>query len=353
MKILVIQQKMIGDVLTSSILFEVLREKFPEAQLHYLIYKHTFPVVENNPFIDEFILYEESFKKPDQQIIFLKKIRKEKYDVIIDVYSKIGTALISAFSGAKTTISYKKWYTSLCYTHTITRKNQPETGAGLAIENRLQLLDPLISNYQGNVKPKIFLTSSEVEFAKNKLSEAGLISEYPLFMISVLGSSEEKTYPHQYLAVLLDQIVDETNGNLLFNYIPSQKKDAVKIFNLCQPTTKENIHFDISGRNLREFLALTSICDALIGNEGGAVNMAKALNIPTFSIFSPTISKDDWGVFENDPNNISVHLKDYKPEYFKGVDKKELTSKSEELYLKFKPALFSEKLSEFLKSFRK
>src|SRR5690606_1943628 len=273
MKILVIQQKMIGDVLTSSILFEVLREKFPEAQLHYLIYKHTFPVVENNPFIDEFILYEESFKKPDQQIIFLKKIRKEKYDVIIDVYSKIGTALISAFSGAKTTISYKKWYTSLCYTHTITRKNQPETGAGLAIENRLQLLDPLISNYQGNVKPKIFLTSSEVEFAKNKLSEAGLISEYPLFMISVLGSSEENTYPHQYLAVLLDQIVDETNGNLLFNYIPSQKKDAVKIFNLCQPTTKENIHFDISGRNLREFLALTSICDALIGNEGGAVNM--------------------------------------------------------------------------------
>ena len=37
MKILVIQQKMIGDVLTTSLLFELLREKNPEAELHYLI----------------------------------------------------------------------------------------------------------------------------------------------------------------------------------------------------------------------------------------------------------------------------------------------------------------------------
>ena len=49
MKILVIQQKMIGDVLTSSILFEVLRAKYPNAQLDYLVNSHTLPVIENNP----------------------------------------------------------------------------------------------------------------------------------------------------------------------------------------------------------------------------------------------------------------------------------------------------------------
>jgi len=37
MKILVIQIKMIGDVLTSSILFEALRKEFPTAELHYMI----------------------------------------------------------------------------------------------------------------------------------------------------------------------------------------------------------------------------------------------------------------------------------------------------------------------------
>ena len=57
MKVLIIQQKMIGDVLTSSILFEELRNEFPDAQLDYLINTHTFPVVENNPFINDFIFF--------------------------------------------------------------------------------------------------------------------------------------------------------------------------------------------------------------------------------------------------------------------------------------------------------
>ena len=41
MKILVIQQKMIGDVLTSSILFESLRIKYPNSKLDYLVNSNT------------------------------------------------------------------------------------------------------------------------------------------------------------------------------------------------------------------------------------------------------------------------------------------------------------------------
>lgn len=36
---------MIGDVLTTSILFEALKKEFPKAQLHYLVMKHTTPVI--------------------------------------------------------------------------------------------------------------------------------------------------------------------------------------------------------------------------------------------------------------------------------------------------------------------
>ena len=53
MKILVIQQKMIGDVLASSTLCNTLKNEYPEAQIDYLIYPFTSPVVENNPNIDD------------------------------------------------------------------------------------------------------------------------------------------------------------------------------------------------------------------------------------------------------------------------------------------------------------
>ncbi|MEP6261668.1 MAG: glycosyltransferase family 9 protein [Gillisia sp.] len=339
---------MIGDVLTSSILFEVLRAEYPNSELHYLIYPHTLPVVENNPYIDKIIIFKEEYKKLTDLLPFLKEVRREKYDVVIDVYSKIGTAIIAAASGAPKTISYKKWYTGFNYSHTVPRKTDATTNAGLAIEHRLDLLKPLLQKVPAEVKPKIYLTETEIAGAKEILSRSGISTDKPLMMISVLGSSNDKTYPPDYLAQLLDEIVVQTNVALLFNYIPSQKEAAEGTFNLCKPETQKHIHLDIFGKSLREFMALTSQCSALIGNEGGAVNMAKALNIPTFSIFSPAVPKEDWSLFENETTNISVHLKDYKPRLFEGLTKKELKGKSAELYKDFRPELISEELSVFL-----
>jgi ADP-heptose:LPS heptosyltransferase len=45
MKILVIQQKMIGDVLVSSIICNNLRTAYPDAQIDYLVYSSTTPVL--------------------------------------------------------------------------------------------------------------------------------------------------------------------------------------------------------------------------------------------------------------------------------------------------------------------
>ena len=339
---------MIGDVLTSSILFEVLRTEYPTAELHYLIYPHTLPVVENNPFIDQIIIFKEEYKNPKHLLPFLKEVRRKKYDVVIDVYSKLGTAIISAASGAPMTISYKKWYTSFSYSHAIPRKTVATTYAGLAIEHRLDLLKPLLKKVPSEVKPKIYLTETEITRAKDLLSNSGISPEKPLMMISVLGSSNDKTYPPEYLAQLLDEIVAQTNSDLLFNYIPSQKEAAVDTFNLCKPETQKNIHLDIFGKSLREFMALTSQCNALIGNEGGAVNMAKALDVPTFAIFSPAVSRENWSIFENGTTNISVHLKDYQPNLFNGLSKKKLKEQSAVFYREFRPELIKEKLINFL-----
>ena len=59
MKILVIQQKMIGDVLISSIICNNLRKAYPKAQIDYLVYEATTPVLEGNSSIDNIILFQE------------------------------------------------------------------------------------------------------------------------------------------------------------------------------------------------------------------------------------------------------------------------------------------------------
>src|SRR5690606_19587836 len=142
-------------------------------------------------------------------------------------------------------------------------------------------------------------------------------------------------------AQVIDFIVEKTYAQILFNYIPKQIEEAKFVFNACKPETQKHIFMAVFRSDLREFLALTSYCTALIGNEGGAVNMAKALNIPTFTIFSPWIEKKVWASFESETNK-SVHLNDYKPDFFHNKEGKNIKMETLTLYRAFKPTYFLE-----------
>lgn len=343
---------MIGDVLVSGMLFEALKKKQPDWELHYLVNSHTVPVVENNPYIDELVLFTPEMEKNKFAFFrFLKKIRKEKYDVVIDVYGKLSSNLTSLFSGAKKKISKHKAYTAFLYSDTLKSETKTDEKTNLAYLNRLKLLEPLSIPFDSDLRPKIFLTENEKSSAKEKLLSNGIGFSRPILMMNVLGSHPNKTYPAEYMAKVLDFIVSKSQAQILFNYIPRQIEEAKSIFQKCKPATQEHIFFDFQTHGLRDFLAVLSHCDALIGNEGGGVNMAKALDIPTFAIFSSWIRKETWGS-ANDPKHVDVHLSDFEPEVFHDYIQKDFMRKSLELYKLFSPKLLEKKLGLFLKNIR-
>lgn len=351
MKILIVQQKMIGDVLTSTILCEQIKKNIPDSQVHYLINENTVAVVANNPYIDQIVLFKQEYRNDKLALYrFLKTIRKENYDVVIDVYSKLESMLITLFSGAKIKISYYKWYSKSIYTHTHKYVRSGNTRLGLAIENRLALLTPILSIGELRIDPpKIYLDPTEIEAAKTFLAQKGVDFSKPNLMINVLGSSSNKTYPPTYMAAILDRIAQRSPSNILFNYIPSQIAEVQEVYGLCAPNTQQMIRLDIFAPSLRSFLGLLTHCNALLGNEGGGVNMAKALNLPTFSIFSPWVTKVAWEIFPENKMNKAVHLGDFLPEHFQNRSVKQLQEASEELlYPLFLPSLFIDQLDCFL-----
>lgn len=349
MKILIIQQKRIGDVLTSTILCNNLKKKYPDAIIDYMCYSHCVDVLIGNPNINEIIVLKQEVRSSYLKLFkFFWKIRKSKYNVIIDAYSKLETNLITLFSGAKYKISYYKSYSFFFYNHNMMRlKNGTKSDLGLAIDNRLMLLKPLIKEPITDYKPLLFLTPEECNESKKILKNANInTTTKPLVMFSILGSEWYKSYPLKKMAELIDHTVTQTNANILFNYIPSQIEEATKIYEFCSDKTKANIHFNIYSKNLRQFLGLLSNCNMLIGNEGGAVNMAKALNVPTFSIFSPSVDKETWQIFENN-KNISIHLKDLKPEIYKQYDGLYIKKHTFKYFDEYPIEIIKDKLDDF------
>jgi heptosyltransferase II len=344
MKILVIQKKRIGDVLTSTVIFEALKEKFPVSELHYLVYPNAIDVVTNNPFVDKILVMDAKSRKNKLSFLkFLFEVRKQKFDIVIDAYGKPNSVLMGWFSGAKKTITFKKNYADLLYSDTINRTEKSFSVATRAIEHRMQLLEPLGISFKP-IEPKLVITEKELETAKSDLKASNIDLNLPLIMISAVGSNDLKTYPTAYMAALLDKISENKKVQILFNYLPNQKKIADEIFNFCSENTRSMIFIDFYKENLREFLAITKICDALIGNEGGATNMAKAMKVPTFTVFSPCVPKADWNMFENETTNVSVHLNDYENNEIITIQLEE----TKLAYHKFEPSLFMDKFLKFI-----
>jgi ADP-heptose:LPS heptosyltransferase len=350
MKILVIQQKMIGDVLVSSIICNNLRLAYPEAQIDYLVYESTIPVLEGNPNIDNVLIFQEIHRKSKREFLNLAlEIRSFKYDLLIDAYSKLESWLIVLLSGAKRKISYKKVGRTFLYTDNVPFAEFPKTNLGLAIERRLSLLEPFGLKIEIDPFPKLFVTDKENQEALALFEYHHLKKDRKTVMISLLGSEKLKTYPLDYMAKVVDYIADNQEVNILFNYFPKQIKDAKIVFDACKPSTQQKIHFDLLGNDLRSFIAIMNHCDLIIGNDGGAINMAKALGKSSFIIFSPWIEKKIWATLEDGVHHISVHLNDFKPQLLASKTEKELKTNALSLYQEFEPKLFKDKMELFLK----
>ncbi|PQJ14218.1 glycosyltransferase family 9 protein [Nonlabens tegetincola] len=350
MRILLIQYKMLGDVLTSTIIADQLKITYPNCQIDYLITPMAASLVKNHPSVDNLILASnKDFESFTSILKLAKKLKKNNYQLCIDSYGKNNSALLSYIVNATRRIGYKKWFSSLAYTDVV--KNEPNRGiykTGVALGSRMILLKPLEKNIQWHVKPKIHLTVDEIEQGKQWLEQKGLDLTNSVTMISALGSSKEKTLPFKELASLLDFIVQNTETQILFNYIPNQIDQIKELYELCSLKTKEHIFLDAFAPNIRDFLKILHHCTAIIGNEGGAINMGKALDINTFAIFAPWINKSSWNIGEDGKNHVSVHLMDYKPDLYNNQSASTFKKKALSLYSHFEAGMIQKDLKSFL-----
>lgn len=348
MKILVMQHKKIGDVLMSSIICNNLKKIMPKAEIHYLVNKEALPVLEGNPNISRVITLHPKHRTSVRTFIkFALQIRREHYDIVIDAYTKLESWIIVWLCNAKRRVSYRKKYRTFLYTDNLPRESVKNTPPGRMIDLKLLLIQPFLNNGVPDRHPQIYLSEDEKQRAALLFKKHHVPAKKNL-MLNILGSCPLKTYPLEYIATLVNQIVSQVDVNILFNFLPGQKEEAQKVYELCNDDAKKKIFFELSNYDLRTFIAIMNECDAIIGNEGGAIHMAKALNKPSFTIFSPWINKHDWSTFEDGINHVAVHLCDFKTDLYANTPDTEFKENALELFKELKPEFILPKLSAYL-----
>ena len=161
-KILVIQTAFIGDVVLSTALLESLYEQYPLAAIDIMVRQGNETLFTKHPFINEVIVWNKKKRKYIHWLQLLFKIRKSKYDAIVNVQRFAATGLWTALSKAKFKIGFDKNPFSFLFTHAI--KHLEIQNGMHEIDRNHQLIEVLGTIFLN--KPKLYPTADDVEQVK-------------------------------------------------------------------------------------------------------------------------------------------------------------------------------------------
>lgn len=140
-KILVIQTAFIGDVVLATALLESIHRQNPTASISILVRKGNEALFKGHPFLDQLMVWDKQQNKYGHWLQILFAIRKNKFDVVLNVQRYAATGLWTAMSGAKMKIGFDKNPFAFLFSHSIPHQS---VGNGLhEIERNHALLAPL------------------------------------------------------------------------------------------------------------------------------------------------------------------------------------------------------------------
>ena len=106
-KFLIIRFSSIGDIVLTTPVIRCLKKQAAPCQVHYLVKKSFYPVVQSNPYIDKIYQIDKSVDE------VAKKLKAEKYDQVIDLHKNFRSMAVRRKLGVKTTsfpkLNFKKW----------------------------------------------------------------------------------------------------------------------------------------------------------------------------------------------------------------------------------------------------
>ena len=166
MKILVIQTAFIGDVILATALLENIHLEYPEAQLDFLVRKGNESLTAGHPFIHETLIFDKKKNKYRHLLQLVKKIRRAKYDYVINAQRFATTGIITVLSGGKHTIGFDKNPFSSGFSASVNHHIDPTDKTTHEINRNHSLLRGLVK--ADPLLPKLYPSPSDFEGLPDK-----------------------------------------------------------------------------------------------------------------------------------------------------------------------------------------
>ncbi len=316
--ILVIKLRDIGDNILCTPLIKNLHKKFPDTSISVLTYSYSKPVFEENPYIKRIFGLS---KEPSSYEInkLVAELNVINFDFVINTHGgKLSSKLLSKIE-SKFCINNHYQGRNKFY-DIITKESDYYRSS---IERDLDCMRSLGLEVV-DTKTDIFLTSDEIDWARNKMKTCGLEPEKKTLLFHPSAAVPIREWPLERFGELIKKFTQKKNIQTIAMCTEVE-------FPRIKPLLNYNPNLKIFHQmTLRQMMAVIHQCDLVVDNDSSPSHVATALGIPTIVLFSQAIrevfrpyhpDKDQHFVFHN-----NVHCREC-----------ELTSCDDRICLDFSP----------------
>lgn len=288
-KILLISLAGIGDTLLFTPAIKVIRRNFPNAEIVAMVrHKGALEILENNPNVDELIIWDFLEKGLWRSLKFVLGLRQKEFPLTIIAYpsNRIEYNGINFLIGSKLRPTHRYNHLDLRCGGFLNHQIVQEDDTRHVVFENLMLLEKIGFDIRPiPSKLDIFLTEEDVEMADSFFEKHGLnkiicIGYHP-------GTATQKNQMRRRWApekfAKLGQVL--------------KREISVEILVFGGPDEIELKHFVASGMtppgieindtSMRETAALIKRCNLFVSNDSSLMHVAAATQVPTVGIYGP------------------------------------------------------------------
>ena len=321
-KILIIQFKPYGDVLLTTSYLKALREKFPKAQIDFLVFESYDHILDENPYLSNVVVLPKKRKLGYiiERVKLFYKINKRNYDLIIDQQNNTGSVEVLLFSGARYRLG---WYNGKGrFLYNIKANRGPSR---YSASKKFDILKPLGIEDQP-YKLHYHVSEESRQYIDDWLQQKNLSTER-IICISPGSPVASKKWDLKNYALLADLILQKTNFAVVLLWGPREYEDVRTVLRYMkkQPVLAPPTNFN-------QAAAFLERCALLICNDGGLNHLSVATETPALAIFGKTTTRN-WSPQGEFPGHYHIVNPEWKKDGDQtfGISPEEVFGKVQEI----------------------
>ena len=279
-KVLILQTAFIGDVVLSTSVIESLYDTFPDAKIDFLLRKGNEGLLHNHPKLRLLWIWNKKEHKTRNQLKLIRELRKEKYDVVINLQRFMSSGIFTVLSAAKLKIGFKK--NPLSFAFHISVDHRIEEGVH-ELDRNYKLLEAIGVKRLSNMR----LYPDKDAFSKINTIKSNN-SEY--IVIAPTSVWYTKQFPATKWVDFIQKIPKKYNV-----YFIGSPNDEASIEKIIQSTTNRNCINLCGDLTLMESTALMEGATMNFVNDSAPLHMASAMNAPVTAVFCSTVKEFGFG----------------------------------------------------------